>query len=445
MHCRCHLKPVSWACFFFAFFFAVAAALLVPGQVSTAQSVGLSGFVKSSYYYDTRQVVAARDVDFMLYPAAKDPNAKSPGADDPSARDNLGAFQFFSRLGLRVDDFEQNVLGADVSGYVETDFFGPTGNVQNTLRVRRAFVKMAWDNRDAQFGMEWSPLFTLEAFPHTVASEAGTPFNPFARQPMIKLTLRPSETLHLIGATAWQTDAFVDAGLSNAPNGTDPQGGIDAQQQAAIPGLHGHAQYVTDRVTLGLGGYLKALRPFPSGERFFGGAGTAYAAYSGDPLVVRGKLVYGTVRDHIGIGGYLYDPAAAGDDVGAAGAFQQINTLSTWVEVEWVEGEKTGPIAPGIFAGYVTNLGAADALDGPTSGVAFATRGVDPTGESLASVWEVAPRLALNYGPMRFALEVQVTTAQYTARLDDHFAPDPTDDEEPITNVRGDFSVFLFF
>jgi hypothetical protein len=46
---------------------------------------------------------------------------------------------------------------------------------------------------------------------------------------------------------------------------------------------------------------------------------------------------------------------------------------------------------------------------------------------------------------MRFALEVQVTTAQYTARLDDHFAPDPTDDEEAVTNVRGDFSVFLFF
>jgi hypothetical protein len=38
-----------------------------------------------------------------------------------------------------------------------------------------------------------------------------------------------------------------------------------------------------------------------------------------------------------------------------------------------------------------------------------------------------------------------VTTAQYTARLDDHFAPDSADDEDSMTNVRGDFSVFLFF
>ena len=430
MHFRCVRTLNFWTCFSWSL---IAAAFLVSGQAA-AQSVDLSGFVKSSYYYDTRQVVAARDVDFLLYPAVNTPDA------DSSYRDNFGAFQFFSRLGLRVDDFEQTVLGADVSGYVETDFFGPTGTTQNTLRVRRAFAQMRWDAREVQFGVEWSPLFTLGAYPHTVATEAGTPFNPFARQPMIKLTLMPTETLRLIGATAWQMDAFVDASLSNAPSGTDPQGGVDAQQQAAIPGLHGHAQYVTDRVTLGLGGYLKALRPLPLGERFFSGAGTAYAVYSGDPLVLRGKVVYGSVRDHVGIGGYLYDPAAAGNDVGAADAFQQLNTLSTWLEVE-----KTGTVAPGLFAGYLTNLGAADALDGTPTTVAYATRGVDPDGQSLASVWEVAPRLALNYGPMRFAFEVQVTTAQYTARLDEHFAPDPADNEDAVTNVRGDFSVFLFF
>jgi hypothetical protein len=299
---------------------------------------------------------------------------------------------------------------------------------------------MAWDAREVQFGVEWSPLFTLGAYPHTVATEAGTPFNPFARQPMIKLTLRPTETLRLIGATAWQMDAFVDASLSNAPSGANPQGGVDAQQQSALPALHGHAQYVGDEVTVGFGGYLKSLRPFPLGDRFFGGAGTAYAAFTGDQLVARGKVVYGSVRDHVGIGGYLYDPAAAGGEFGAADAFQQINTLSTWGEIE-----KPGTVAPGLFVGYLTSLGVSDALDGPLAEVAYATRAVNPSGASVASVWEVAPRLALNYGPMRFAFEVQVTTAQYTARLDDHFAPDPAADEDAVTNVRGDFSVFLFF
>lgn len=388
MHFRCHTTPVPRPC---VLLWVVVAALLLPMR-GAAQSVNLDGFVKSSYYYDTRQVVAARDVDFMLYPRPNDPDA-----DDPNDRNNLGAFQLFSRLGLTVDDFEKSVLGAEVRGRVEADFFGP-GTVdavgENFLRLRRGFVEMTWENRSALFGLEWSPLFTLGLHPRTVATEAGTPFNPFARQPMVKLTLTPSDNLRLIGVTAWQFDAFVDAPLANAPAGSEPQGGIDAQQQAAIPALHGHAQYVGGNVTLGLGGYLKSLRPFPLGDRFFGGAGTAYAAYTGDRFVARGKVVYGSVRDHVGIGGYLYDPAAAGGDDGSSDAFQQINTLGTWIEFE-----QPGTIAPGIFAGYLTNLGAADALDGPLSDVAYATRGVDPGGASLASVWEVAPGSPSTTGP----------------------------------------------
>jgi hypothetical protein len=297
---------------------------------------------------------------------------------------------------------------------------------------------MSWDNRSALFGLEWSPLFTLGVFPQTVATEAGTPFNPFARQPMMKLTLKPGN-VRVIGIAAWQFDAFVDGQLTGAPAGTNPQDGIDAQQQSAVPGLHGHVQYESGDWMLGAGAYLRALRPLPQGDRFFAGAGTAYVRYRPDGLAVRAKTVYGSVRDHVGIGGYIYDPAAA-DAVGAADGFQQLNTWSVWADVE-----KPGTISPGLFAGVVANLGATDELDGPVAAVAHATRGVDPNGLSLATVWEVAPRLAFNYSPMRFAMEVQVTTAQYTARLDDHFAPDPLDDEESVTNVRGDLSVFLFF
>jgi hypothetical protein len=431
----CHRRASAVGVCVLAGLLAVLLLLLAPGRAE-AQTFDLSGFVKSSYYYDTRQVVAARDIDFMLYPTPNDPDA-----DDPSDRDNLSSFQLFSRVGLNISEFEQAVLGADVRGYFEADFFGP-GTVgaaqENFLRLRRGFVEMNWDDRSALFGLEWSPLFTLGGFPRTVATEAGTPFNPFARQPMVKLTLRPGN-VRVIGIAAWQFDAFVDAPLAGAPTGTDPQGGIDAQQQSAIPGLHGHVQYERDDWMVGAGAYLKALRPLPQGDRFFAGAGTAYLSYTPEGLAVRAKTIYGSVRDHVGIGGYIYDPAAAGA-VGDADGFQQLNTWSVWGDIE-----KPGTVSPGLFAGFLTNLGATDELDGPVSAVAHATRGVDPNGVSLATVWEVAPRLAFNYSPMRFAMEVQVTTAQYTARLDDHFAPDPLDGEDSVTNVRGDISIFLFF
>jgi len=418
--------------------FAVFIALLVglcslPGTAA-AQSFDVSGFVKSSYYYDTRQVVAARDLDFLLYPS---PN--NPEADDPSDRDNFGSFQLFSRLGLNISEFEEQVLGADVRGYFEADFFGP-GTIaaaqENVFRLRRGFVEMNWENRSALFGLEWSPLFTLGAYPHTVATEAAAPFNPFARQPMIKLTVNRGN-LRFFGIASWQFDAFVDASLSNAP--ATPLGGIDAQQQSAIPGLHGHVQYEEGDLLVGTGAYLKSLRPFPTGDRFFSGAGTAYLSYTPAGYAVRAKTVVGSVRDHVGVGGYIYDPGAA-DVFGDADGFQQLNTWSAWVEAE-----QTGAVAPGLFVGVLTNLGASDEIDAPLTTVAYATRGVDPFSQSIASVWEIAPRLALNYGPMRFAFEVQITTAQYTSRLDENFAPDPLDDEESVTNVRGDFTVFLFF
>lgn len=401
------------------FLILLALMALPTARPVAAQEVDVGGFVKSSYYYDTRQVVAARDAEYLLWPAAEDRNEDGDDVNDVS---NLSSYQIFSRLSLAIGELPP-VLGADVTGYVETDFFGPTGDETNTLRIRRAFARMVWPNREVQFGVEWSPMFTLAAFPHTVATEAGAPFNPFARQPMIKLTLKPGR-LRLIGAAAWQFDAFQ----SDAFQGTS---GIDQQQLAALPGGHGHVQYVSDAATLGAGGYVKALRPVALGERIVTGAVLGYAAYTGGPVIVRVKGIYGgDLHDHIKTGGIIYDPAADPNGAFDADAFQALDSFSAWLELEG-----TGAVAPGLFAGYLTNLGASDAV----SAGALA----NGRGNNIDTLWEISPRLALNYGPLRFAFELQVTTASFADGFDANYAPDG--DTDAVTNVRGDFTVFLFF
>ena len=384
-----------------------------------AQSFDLSGFVKSSYYYDTRQVVAARNAEYLLWPANESLNE---GGEDTNDVSNLSSYQIFSRLGLSIGELPQ-VMGGNVTGYIETDFFGPTGDETNTLRIRRAFAKMAWEDREVLFGVEWSPMFTLAAFPHTVASEAGTPFNPFARQPMIKLTLKPGN-LRVIGAAAWQFDAFQSDGFQ----GTS---GIDQQQQSALPGWHGHLQYVSENATLGVGGFAKSLRPVRTGDRIFTGAVLGYFTVTGSSVIVRGKGVYGgDLHDHVKTGGIVYDPAEDADGEFVADAFQALDSFSAWVELEG-----TGGVAPGIMAGYLTNLGAADEVsDGAVA---------NGRGNNIETLWEVAPRLALNHGPLRFALEVQVTNATFAEDFDANYAP--SGNTTSVTNVRGDFSVFLFF
>lgn len=415
----------SWG----SFAAALVALLLLLPRPSAAQetddgpTVDIGGFIKSSYIYDTRQVTTARNEDFLLYPGAD----ANPDGDDATDVNNLFGFQLFSRLSLSVGNLPQ-ALGADVTGYIEADFFGP-GTVddvvgqENIFRLRRGFANMVWDNREVKFGLEWSPLFTLGAYPHTVATEAGAPFNPFGRQPMIKFTLKPGN-LRLVGITSWQFDAFREANFQ----GTN---GLDQQQLAALPGLHGHVQYDGDNgFFAGAGGYLRWLRPVATGDRFALGAGTAYLAYSTDAYVVRAKGVYGSTRDHVMPGGYIYDAGADPDGAYVSDAFSQLNTASGWLEVE-----KKGTIAPGLFVGYLAALGSSEEV---TGAVTAATRS-----PSLQSVYDVSPRLAFNYGAMRLALEVQVTTATYAASFDENYAP--SGDTDSVTNVRSNFTVFLFF
>ena len=418
----------SWS----GFAVALLAFLFICPRPATAQEsddgpqIDIGGFIKSSYIYDSRQVATARNPDFLLYPV---PDA-DPDGDDATDVDNLAGFQLFSRLSLGISNLPQ-ALGADVTGYMEADFFGPgtlpndvTGQ-ENIFRLRRAFANMAWDNREVKFGLEWSPLFTLGAYPHTVATEAGAPFNPFSRQPMIKFTLKPGN-LRLVGITSWQFDAFREADFGGV-------NGVEQQQQSALPGLHGHAQYDGDNgFFAGIGGYLRWLRPVATGERFALGAGTAYLAYDTDAFAVRAKGIYGSTRDHVMPGGYIYDSGADTDGAFTSDAFSQLNTASGWLEIE-----KKGTVAPGLFVGYLTALGSSETITN-VDNITAAARSAN-----LQSVFDISPRLAFNYGALRFAFETQFTNATYAAGFDENYAPDG--DTDSVLNVRGNFTVFLFF
>lgn len=78
--------------------------LLLLGMPPTlwAQSFKVGGFIKAEYLYDTRQVVAAREGSFHLFPLPK---------SEATASDNFGGFVFFSRLSLTIGDLPQ-ALGA---------------------------------------------------------------------------------------------------------------------------------------------------------------------------------------------------------------------------------------------------------------------------------------------------------------------------------------------
>jgi hypothetical protein len=393
----------------------VSLALLALGAAaSEAQTVRVGGFIKSSYYYDTRQLVAAREGDFVFYPALA---ADADG--EPNDTDNLLFFPFFSRLSLTVGDLPQT-LGADVTGLVETDFYGPGNETLNTLRVRRAFVRLAWADREALFGMEWSPFF-LTAWPRTVATEAGAPFNPFARYPMIQYTQRLG-ALTLKGTLSEQRDAFQEIG------------GREQQQEAAVPTAMLTAAYGAGGNAVGLNAMTKWIRPEPTAERFRSGAVQAFATYAGSGLAARADVTFGgDLADHLMTGGYAV----------AAGEARPLNVVAAWADVE-----TTGPVSLGLFGGYLENLGTDDDGLDPDAAVFFA-RGYGAT-SAVASAWRVSPRVVYTSGAVRFGLEAQATGARYAVGdtpadvYDGSLAPTGGDDER-VVNLRGNLSVFLTF
>ena len=388
---------------------AVLVALLAgtPTQ-SAAQTFDLGGFIKMSYYYDSRQVAAAREGDFILYPL---PENEVDG-EDLNATDNLLFFPFFSRLSLGIGDLPQ-VGEATVSGHLETDFFGANNTLLNSMRIRRAFVKLDWETHEALFGMDWSPTF-VEMSPRTVATEAGAPYQPFARYPQARFTLKPGK-FRLMALAAQQRDAFGEIS------------GLKPQQQAGVPTLMGFVEYIDEDFKIGAGAWNKWIRPELGGERFDAIALQGFFEANLGVLSVRGKATWGEdLADQLMTGGYyLLDTGEA----------LPLRTFAGWGDVEY----KAGNLGYGVFGGYFTNLGTGESVADPTAGEFFAR------GQNIDHGYRVAPRVVYDAGKVRFAFELPIDTAMYASGLDEELAPETGDDDESVTNVRADFSVFLFF
>ena len=390
-------------------------AVLLP-LATSAQTVGVEGFVKSSYYYDSRQIAAAREGDFVLYPQPEN----LVDGEDANATDNLLFFPLFTRLAFTVGDLPP-VMGATVTGRVEGDFHGASNDVLNSYRLRRGFVKFAWERHEALFGMEWSPTF-LETWPRTAATEAGVPYHCFSRLPQARWTYRP-EGFKVMVVAAQQRDAFAE--LS----------GLKSAQQAGLPMLMAYAGIERESLRLGAGAWTKWVRPTLLAERFQAMAYQGYVTWTPSPFTFRAKVTWGEdLADQIMTGGYVVDDG--GDAV-------PLRTLAAWSEIATNrEGFNVG-----LFGGWFTNTGAGETVDIATavSTAGDPARNVFARGFTIDRGFRVAPRATYDVGRVRFALELQVDNALYASQLDEEFAPDPTDEDESVTNVRTDFSVFLFF
>ncbi len=402
------IKRLAWCAFLPGF-------LLNPypsaaSATDETPNIRFFGFVKHDAFLDSRQMVAARQGQFSLYPSAV--NNNEAGTDrNEGPYFHMLAIQ--SRLSMEVTGPE--AFGASSRAFIEGAFFGNIETDINGFRLRHAFVELNWDNRHRLlFGQYWHPMFGVPAVPGVVAFNTGAPFKPFARNPQIRYTFSPGNT------------SFILAAMSQIDFAS--QGGSLPLRRSGIPNLHAQIRYASGGFSAGTGLDYKALKPdVLSGEELLHSlAGTAFANVTSGTTRAMIQVTYGqNLFDHLMLGGYaLHQPDPANS---AVYDLRNITTGAIWTDIS-----TGGAFRVGLFAGYTENFGTDETF---TSGA------LTPRGGNIAWIWRASPRAEWSSGPVRFSLEAEYSEAAY-GTPDDRGRVKDTD---PTRNLRLMFSTFYFF
>ncbi|MFA5848573.1 MAG: hypothetical protein WC833_01710 [Bacteroidales bacterium] len=374
----------------------------------TKFGISFSGFIKSDLYYDSRQTVNIREGHFLLYPENQklDFNGK-----DINSKDQFGILSIQSRLTGKITG--PDVFRAKTSALVEADFFGNEntnfGDV-NGFRLRHAIIKLNWKTTELLVGQYWHPLFIPECFPDVVSFNTGAPFQPFSRNPQIRLSQKINN-FKLIIALAEQRDFS-----SNGPDGASTK----YLRNAVLPDLNIHLQYSKswnkqNEFLIGVGGEYKQLTPrlFSQADKnlkdgkdsiYFTGKdyvkSFAVALYSKlrlKPVTVKAYVVYGNnLFDLVMLGGYAVSSTIERPQLKYN--YSPVNNLSLWAEFT-----TNGKIQAGFFGGFTKNLGT-----GINNTGIYYSRGVN-----INHVLRFSPRIIFNMEKFRIAPEIEYTAVQY--------------------------------
>ncbi len=410
--------------------------ILFPALLFSQESnfgIKWSGFVKTDVFYDSRQTLDLREGHFLLYPLGELLDADK---NDINAKPSFSILSVQSRL--KGDITGPDALGAKATGMIEGEFFGTSNADLNGFRLRHAIVKLNWTNTELFAGQFWHPMFVTECFPEVVSFNTGAPFQPFSRNPQIRLTQKFGG-LKFLAALIEERD-FQDLG----PNGSS----TEYLRNSAMPEISAQASYSIkneDQKTeflFGIGANSKTITPrikttkgYQTDETVSGTSFMGWAKLKLKPVTIKLEAVSGEMLNSMTmIGGYGMTEIT--DTTKGFEAYSPAKTTSYWFEIMG-NGTKW---QPGLFVGYSQNNGVADKF---TTGQTFYSRG-----NNIDYLYRISPRMVYNSGKVRCALELEYSVAAYgkpdeTGKWIDEYGV--ITNSEEIANFRALVGIFYFF
>lgn len=370
-------------------------ACLLVATSSLAQLKDFSykfyGQIRTDLYYNSRANEETVDGLFYMYPKDKklDPNGK-----DLNATANGSFYTLYTRLG--VDVAGPKLGSAKTSAKVEVDFRG-SGTSYSTIRLRHAYLNLDWGSSALLMGQAWHPLFG-DVSPQILNLSVGAPFQPFSRAPQIRYQYT-TKRIKLTGAAIWQSQ-YTSVGPDNVKSS-------NYMKYSCVPEFYVGADYQANGWVAGAGIELLSMKPrteskiegetYKVDERITTLSYEAHAKYTNKDWFVAAKSVWGSNLTQTSmLGGYGIK--AKNDRTGELD-YTPIRVSSSWLNI--VYGQKW---KPGIFLGYVKNLGTSDAL---------VLDKLCGTGTDVDQIATAGAELTYNINHWKFGMEYTYTSAWY--------------------------------
>lgn len=347
------------------------------------------GQIRGDLFYNSRANAEIVDGLFHLYPKDVSPDADG---NDLNAEPNGSFYLLYSRLGV---DVSGPAIGKAVTtAKLEGDFRG-SGNGFAMLRIRHAYVNLDWGKSAVLVGQTWHPLFG-DIFPQMLNLSTGSPFQPFSRSPLIRYRYT-DKGWQLTAAAIWQLQY-----LSAGPNGKSEE----YIKNGCVPEIYASIDYQAANWTAGAGMEILSLKPrlqstvndhiYKVRERVTSLSFEAHAKYTHRDWMVSAKtMLASNLTQTCMLGGYAVtsiDPRTGQQE------YSPYRHSTTWLNV--VYGKKW---QPGLFVGYLKNLGTGKTIGGPTYGV----------GLDVDQVFATNVQLSYNLPHWKIGMEYSPSIAWY--------------------------------
>ncbi len=398
-------------------FSIVLFAFLCNSQINFANNkdedskfkINFNGFVNSEVSYDTRQVVAGRHGNILLYPA---PENFDPDGNDINDNPDLAYFAMTSRLWTSIHG--PDILGAKSYAHVEGDFMGTVPDNFHHLRLRHAFIRLNWDNSEIVAGQYWHPLFITTCFPGVINFGASVPIHVLNRAPQLRFTYK-FESLSFIGTVLTHSD-FAATG-HDGPN-------TKYTRNSGVPESFFQTMFSGDILTTGASiGYMTLMprtetpNGYKTNETMESLMGNLFFKLDFPSLSIKTQGIYGENMTHlVMLGGYGETDYI--DESREIRGYSGIRTMSLWTDVETTGNNWRF----GLFGGYTQNLGSEKEITGEHWG----------RGTNIEYVYRIAPRISRIYDNLSLNLEIIYDVAAY-GEPDNKFM---FEESKEISNIR---------